>query len=448
MKKKISSVLLAVGFIITTNSSVFAAKVAVPNVPREGKGYSANNFDDGETIGWRKIYAETLGNFNKLYENTNDKPTYCIYDINKDDIPELIVKTGTCEADYKYEYFSYINNTATKIGERKGIHTCLMTYPSGNGIVENFQTQGAGSLTLVMYEHGALTEKELLPEGILSTYNCDIASYVPDSVYLNVETENKVSDFSALNAYVVINHSTTPTQTESEVCYDNIVNEVNQIQYYINQGLYLEAIALCDETSLKFNLSASDGSLISSFKETAQYNYELWREKLQRFTFRMSGWGMNVTCRGDMTVTNDENVIWLSPLDDGLRFFCIGSSKIDDEMYVNYKNIKIKNPKQFVEAQISDIKRIYSGQLEYGGKFDILSANYVNVSGFTAYQIVYRDTVYTNRYWTEGSHLIGKMIAFQYGQWIYCIWAEESSYNWSDDFWDAMEVVINGISFS
>ena len=43
-----------------------------------------------------KAYANELSWLNK----TSSVEEYCVYDMNKDGIKELIVKTGTCEADY------------------------------------------------------------------------------------------------------------------------------------------------------------------------------------------------------------------------------------------------------------------------------------------------------------------------------------------------------------
>ena len=37
---------------------------------------------------------------------TSSVEEYCVYDMNKDGIKELIVKTGTCEADYVYRFYS------------------------------------------------------------------------------------------------------------------------------------------------------------------------------------------------------------------------------------------------------------------------------------------------------------------------------------------------------
>ena len=49
-----------------------------------------------------KAYANELNWLNK----TSSVEEYCVYDMNKDGIKELIVKTGTCEADYVYRFYS------------------------------------------------------------------------------------------------------------------------------------------------------------------------------------------------------------------------------------------------------------------------------------------------------------------------------------------------------
>ncbi len=36
-------------------------------------------------------------------------PTYIVYDVDKEGIKELIIKTDTCEADYIYEFYTYQN---------------------------------------------------------------------------------------------------------------------------------------------------------------------------------------------------------------------------------------------------------------------------------------------------------------------------------------------------
>lgn len=59
------------------------------------------------------------------YGNLTSDDIYYIYDINKDSIPELILKQGTCEADYKFKVFSYVNGISAFFGELPGGHRTL-----------------------------------------------------------------------------------------------------------------------------------------------------------------------------------------------------------------------------------------------------------------------------------------------------------------------------------
>ena len=73
----------------------------------------------------RDAYANIL----KTYVSKRD--TYCIYDIDKNDIPELIIRSGGAEANYCYHYYTFSNGIAKKITDRSGTHVELYSNPSG-----------------------------------------------------------------------------------------------------------------------------------------------------------------------------------------------------------------------------------------------------------------------------------------------------------------------------
>lgn len=518
---------LAVTTIISVSitSNVAASTVAVP-IEEKGLMQSTSSISKtDEKINLadsiKQAYSDILVSYTQGNYNTQEQyPTYCIYDIDKNGTPELMIKFGTCEADYKYRFYGYENGNAKYLYTTSAGHTCLYSYPSANGIVLYFSNQ-ACEIKLLTLNNGIVQSTILHSSGYNEDY--DYNTIVPNSQpleYNNNYTYNYVNDFSALNIYFIHNNvmatyvsSLNSTEkTNSVVSFENILSEVEQIKSYISEGLYLEAINMCSNVEKNHHISPSDQSIINSLRESAQDKYnefaenmlfntlsdiakqiqnyyyqglylegaqlandtlhkytlsEIWEEvfkhfssscesmyrnyllKQQRYTYRIPGWGMNIVYRGDMYPKMDNDVLTFFDENNSSYFMCIDSNKIGDSMYTNYQYKKIKGPKQYVDEQISDIKRIYStGYFEYGERFETISANYTTVSGFSAYQVVYRHTIYKNRYWTEGQHLIGKMICFQYGNWIYSIWCEESSYNWTNDFWNAMEVVINGISFN
>ena len=61
---------------------------------------------------------------------------YYFYDIDKDGVKEMILQTGTCEADYMYDIYTIENGTAKYIGQTNGGHTGF--YEDENGGTEPY----------------------------------------------------------------------------------------------------------------------------------------------------------------------------------------------------------------------------------------------------------------------------------------------------------------------
>lgn len=82
-----------------------------------------NNNASTNITDYKSIYKS------KLLELGIDPPrnftvSYCLYDMDSDNIPELIVKTGTCEADFTTSIYTVSNNDAILIGQNlMGFHT-------------------------------------------------------------------------------------------------------------------------------------------------------------------------------------------------------------------------------------------------------------------------------------------------------------------------------------
>lgn len=96
-------------------------------------------------------YKKTLIELMYFGENTYIK--YWIYDIDKDNIPELITKTGTCEADYVISFYKYLNGEAVLFDNIGGGHAdlavdvdnnqlCLMSGNMGIGDIQWLSSDG------------------------------------------------------------------------------------------------------------------------------------------------------------------------------------------------------------------------------------------------------------------------------------------------------------------
>jgi hypothetical protein len=56
---------------------------------------------------------------------------FCLYDMNQDGFSELVLKTGDCEAAYKYRVYTVVSGKLINCGELNGSHSSLFTNGSG-----------------------------------------------------------------------------------------------------------------------------------------------------------------------------------------------------------------------------------------------------------------------------------------------------------------------------
>ena len=72
--------------------------------------------------------------------------SYALYDIDKDGVPELIVKLGTCEADYHGEIYGYADGQARLMLDELGLgHSSLYSDPGENGVIVMYGHMGYAS---------------------------------------------------------------------------------------------------------------------------------------------------------------------------------------------------------------------------------------------------------------------------------------------------------------
>ncbi len=390
-------------------------------------------------------------NILKSYDSEND--IYCVYDIDKNNVPELIVKAGTCQADYKYHYYSFIDGKSKKISERYGGHMTLYSYPSGNGVLEYWSHQGPSLVNLVTLESQTLTEKQLMySDSREINFDTDVA-LLGSTPILSYDYGKPVNDLTALNDYF----SKKTTSTNNTIHYDNIINEVLQIQKYIKDKMYLEAISLCDKTKNSYNLSKEDISLLEGFKKSSQNAYQEYVDSMKRnrtTQYYIYDWGMGYkffeTYEPGYSYYDDypgpEDITIYYELGESIQIYSypIGASY----GYLCYETVR--SPRQYISGFARTYKQTFH-QSTWGtghdASVDILSENDTTVGKFPARQVTLRTSTDLNRYGTSKEYSMVRCTAFQNGKWIYVIVAEKNSYTWGEDFWNKMEMVRNSISF-
>jgi len=114
------------------------------------------------------------------YEQTE---SYAIYDINKEGIPELLVKFGYDEAGYYTIVYSYVGGSVKEIGRFYSGHTGLYSWPSENGIMI-FR----GHMNNEYVTHATIVNEELIEEVIsektVIDYS-DVTDFIDGSTLIN-----------------------------------------------------------------------------------------------------------------------------------------------------------------------------------------------------------------------------------------------------------------------
>ncbi len=164
-------------------SGLFAAQAkAVAETPAWMAAY------DGILTGWKSQIPEPSGEFDMVPELS-----YLIYDIDEDGVPEMVVKFGTCEADYRGAIYTFRDGRALQVGEERGLaHSSFYSDPGENGIIIMSGHMGYAHATRIFLNDGYA--EELLYEDDLDArlrenpdadyiYPSDV---IPGSVYLTL----------------------------------------------------------------------------------------------------------------------------------------------------------------------------------------------------------------------------------------------------------------------
>lgn len=97
---------------------------------------------------------------------------YVRYDMNRDGVDELIVNTGSCEADRVISFYTIRNNTVELIGSGfSGFHVySYITDPSSGQFVTEWAHQGYGGATWFLFDGNTLqTTREIGPTAYQDT---------------------------------------------------------------------------------------------------------------------------------------------------------------------------------------------------------------------------------------------------------------------------------------
>lgn len=113
--------------------------------------------------------------------------TYVLYDIDKDGVPELLLRYGLGEAGYHTTVYGYRDGAVAELGDVATGHTSLYTWPGENAVAYNWGHMGGHFVDKLSIVDGTLEETKFFEEDNFNdpekpyTSMSDIA---PGSVYL------------------------------------------------------------------------------------------------------------------------------------------------------------------------------------------------------------------------------------------------------------------------
>lgn len=119
---------------------------------------------------WEILYTSVLKALRAEYPAGQSDCSYCLYDLNGDQRPELLVKLGTCEADFKFEVFTATEQGAQNVGSLNGSHSLLCGLQNQNACLLHNAIQGYETIYKITMTNGILAEK-LIYEGTPKEYH-------------------------------------------------------------------------------------------------------------------------------------------------------------------------------------------------------------------------------------------------------------------------------------
>lgn len=111
---------------------------------------------------------------------------YFLYDIDKNGVPELLMRYGAGEAGYYTTVYGYVNGAVTDLGDVASGHAAFYTWPGENAVALNWGHMGGNLITRISLADGKLTEELVFEEfidGPEDAYTA-VAEIVPGALQL------------------------------------------------------------------------------------------------------------------------------------------------------------------------------------------------------------------------------------------------------------------------
>ena len=143
-----------------------------------------------EDTGWQEAYRGVLDRIiaerdPRFSREVTQENSYLLYDVEKDGTPELIVKMGTCEADYTGVLYTFRDGAAEKVDEFGLGHSSLYSDPNENGIIVYYGHMAYAYGMRLALENGVLNGEQIFEDDLYSRLQEEEnAEYVPPESFV------------------------------------------------------------------------------------------------------------------------------------------------------------------------------------------------------------------------------------------------------------------------
>lgn len=203
---------------------------------------------------WKIAYVNKLGeyrNFNPEVDEFSETPdSYYLYDIDKNGIPELIIKFGSCEADYHGTIYTYDEGQGVKTLDTFGMgHMSLYSYPDGNGILLYQGHMGYACMEVASIENNILSMNTIFEETLDYEQSADDytppETVVPGVEYLPYSSMSRdlfVLQYEMVLAATESDNSPVPELGDNGIAQrvDDYMNGNGSVGFYATESYYTD----------------------------------------------------------------------------------------------------------------------------------------------------------------------------------------------------------------
>lgn len=206
------------------------------------------------------IYTDVIAQYRIASDKEVYPYSYAMADLNLDGYPELMVKTGNCEANFVYEVWTKgADGKAVKIGTARGFHSQLYYNDQTGLLYSNMCIQDAQSISSYAMVSGTLQETLLCDWGLRDSDYYRQNGYYDltrmDHVFLLVE--NDINDYVFQNSALQSGNDSAMTIDE----YAAHVNGASSNQNQFEEDKHLVTEALQQQETTPPAAAASEDTL-------------------------------------------------------------------------------------------------------------------------------------------------------------------------------------------